>query len=158
LGDAPPGRESNLRSPTEDAVTANRNFKRHVDALAGVFDFASDFADEHALGESVVYAMNLSLEELFTNIVKYGRRDGGEIGIDLAVRDGYLVIEVVEGNAEPFDITSATEPDVHRGLEQREEGGLGIHLIRSIMDYIKYEYENRNARITLKKRLEESSV
>lgn len=139
-------------------MTASRAFRRDLDALAGVFDFASDFAEAHALGESAVYAMNLSLEELFTNIVKYGQKGGADVGIDLGIRDGYLVIEVTDGGAEPFDFTTAAAADVDRSLEEREEGGLGIHLIRSIMDYIKYEYEDHHARITLRKRLEVSDV
>jgi len=139
-------------------VTTNRTFRREIDALAGVFDFASDFADRNGLSEAVVFAMNLAIEELFTNIVKYGQRDGSDIGLELDVRDGCVVIEVIDRDADPFDPTAAREVDVDKGLDERQEGGLGIHLIRSIMDYIKYEYEDRCARITLKKRLEENHV
>ncbi len=135
-------------------MSSNGHFKREIDALPRIFEFTGAFAGQRALDDSIVFAMNLAVEELFTNIVKYGAGHDKEVGIELDVRDGYLVIEVVDEDAEPFDITAAEKVDVNKRLDEREAGGLGIHLIRSMMDYIKYEYSDRTARITLKKRLE----
>jgi anti-sigma regulatory factor (Ser/Thr protein kinase) len=123
-----------------------------------VFDFTGDFAKRQSLDESAVYAMNLAVEELFTNIVKYGIPNDLDVGIELDVRDHHLVIEVTDDDAEPFDLTSTGEVDVTKPLQERKAGGLGIHLIRSIMDYVRYEYSDRRARITLKKRLEGRNV
>jgi serine/threonine-protein kinase RsbW len=135
-------------------VSSNGHFKRDVDALPRVFEFTGAFAAQSALDESVVFAMNLAVEELFTNIIKYGASNDRDVGIELDVHDGFLVIEVIDEDTEPFDITAAEKVDVNKRLDEREAGGLGIHLIRSMMDYIKYEYSDRTARITLKKRLE----
>jgi serine/threonine-protein kinase RsbW len=119
-----------------------------------VFDFTDEFAGQNKLAASVVFSMNLAVEELFTNIVKYGARNDKDIGIDLSVCEGHLVIEVTDDDAEPFDITASREVDVTRSLGDRKEGGLGIHIIRSIMDYVKYEYSDRCTRVVLKKRLD----
>lgn len=133
-------------------------FKREIEALPRVFEFTGEFARRNGLGQSIVFAMNLAVEELFTNIVKYGKKDGKDVTVDLGLAGSYLVIEITELDAEPFDITDTEEVDVSGGVDEREEGGLGIHLIRRIMDYVKYEYEDGKARITLKKRLEGPNV
>lgn len=157
---APGGGEPGWQPSSPQARYVRADFKRDVDALASVFEFTDKFAGRNQLADSVVFSMNLAVEELFTNIVKYGARNDKDIGIDLAVHEGHLVIEVTDDDAEPFDITAAGEVDVTRSLAERKEGGLGIHLIRSIMDYVKYEYSDRRARVVLKKRLdpEESNV
>lgn len=139
-------------------MSARAQFSRDVGRLTDVFEFTSDFAERESLSEGHVYAMNLAVEELFTNIVKYGNPDGGDVDIALGIDDGNLVIEIVDDDAEPFDPTATQPVDVDKALEARREGGLGIHLIRSIMDYVKYEYQDRCSRIVLKKRLEDPHV
>jgi serine/threonine-protein kinase RsbW len=152
------GRASQSLTTTGANVGTSSAFKREIEALSKVFEFTGDFARRNGLGQSIVFAMNLAVEELFTNIVKYGKKDGEDVTVDLGVEGSYLVIEITESDAEPFDITNTEEVDVSGGVDQREEGGLGIHLIRRIMDYVKYEYEDGKARITLKKRLEGANV
>jgi len=139
-------------------VSTSSAFKREIEALSRVFEFTGDFASRAGLDQSIVFAMNLAVEELFTNIIKYGKKNGGDISVELGIEGPYLVIEITELDAEPFDITDTEEVDVSGTVEEREEGGLGIHLIRRIMDYIRYEYEDGRARITLKKRLEGANV
>jgi anti-sigma regulatory factor (Ser/Thr protein kinase) len=102
--------------------------------------------------------MDLAVEELFTNIVRHGRPGGGDVSIRVDVSGNELVIEIVDDDARPFDITAAPQVDVSRPLEERREGGLGIHLIRRVMDYVNYEYSDGCARIVLKKRLEDGDV
>jgi anti-sigma regulatory factor (Ser/Thr protein kinase) len=96
--------------------------------------------------------MNLAVEELFTNMVKYG---GGEdaVSVALAVRGDDLVIELIHPGAAPFDPT-ATEPvDPTRPLDERVPGGVGLHLVRSMMDRVAYQHRNGEARVTLTKHL-----
>ena len=133
-------------------------FNRDVSALDRVFAFTGEFAERQQLGESSVYAMNLAVEELFTNIVRHGRPSENEVSIRVDVEAGDLVIEIVDDDAGPFDLTAAPRVDVDKPLEERREGGLGIHLIRRIMDYVNYEYSNGCARIVLKKHLEDGDV
>lgn len=123
-----------------------------------MFEFTGDFAADHGLGESMVYAMNLAVEELFTNIVRHGRPSERDVSIRVDIEGSDLVIEIIDDDASPFDPTAAPAVDVNRPLEDRREGGLGIHLIRRIMDYVNYEYSKGCARIVLKKHLEDGDV
>jgi anti-sigma regulatory factor (Ser/Thr protein kinase) len=129
-----------------------RSFKRDLSSLEPLFDFTGDFAAAHQLEEPVVFAMNLAVEELFTNMVKYGGGDDA-VSVGLDVRDGDLVIELVHPGADAFDPTSTKVADVTRPLEERRPGGMGLLLVRSMMDSITYEHRNGDACVTLTKHL-----
>ena len=95
--------------------------------------------------------LNISLDELITNIVSYGYGDSEEheIHVTLTVRNGSLVT-VLEDDSTAFDpFTSAPEPDLDASVEERRIGGLGVYFVKTLMDEAIYErLDNRN-RITL---------
>ena len=104
---------------------------------------------EHAsLTEYGAYLLDLTLEELVSNIIKYGYDDDGthEIRIRMEFGGGGAVVSL-EDDGRPFDPTrdgvgSAAE---ELPLERRTVGGLGIHLIRSMAESVEYRRErNRN--------------
>ena len=95
--------------------------------------------------------LNLSLDELITNIVSYGYQDTDkhEIHVTLTERDGSLVV-VVEDDGIAFDPFAATpEPDLEAELEERQIGGLGVYFVKSLMDEVAYERAESSNRITL---------
>ncbi len=135
-----------------------RSFERNIDALHDVFDFTSKFADSNNVDETAAFAMNLAIEELFTNIVKYSSGGGNRISILLNICDKTLIIKLTDFDVEPFDITRADRVDVMKSLEERSVGGIGLHLVRNVVDKITYEYKDRVACITLIKHLEGTNV
>jgi anti-sigma regulatory factor (Ser/Thr protein kinase) len=133
-----------------------QSFKRDLSSLDPLFEFVGDFAKAHQLDESVVFALNLAVEELFTNMVKYG--DGDDtVTVALAVRGDDLVIELVHRGAVHFDPTSSAPVDPSRPIEERVPGGVGLHLVRSMMDRFAYEHRNGEARVTLIKHLRQGA-
>jgi len=135
-----------------------RSFKREMVALDDVFEFTSEFAGAHDLGERMSFVMNLAVEELFTNIVKCHRGGGAEVSVQLEISGDNLVVKIIEYEAEHFDVTRAIPVDVDKPLAERRVGGLGLHLVRSLVDEIAYDYKDRTASITLVKRLEGPDV
>jgi anti-sigma regulatory factor (Ser/Thr protein kinase) len=129
-----------------------RSFKRDLSSLEPLFEFTGDFAKAHRLDEPVVFAMNLAIEELFTNMVKYGGGDD-TVFIALDVLSDDLVIELFHSGAREFDPSDAKPVDRNQPLENREPGGLGLQLVRSVMDHVAFEHKNGGARVTLSKRL-----
>ncbi len=105
---------------------------------------------------SLIYRVNLVLEELGLNIINHGHDDGlHEIEIVLNSEAEALTIEIID-DGKPFDpLNDAPAPDVAGSLEDRPVGGLGIHLVRTMMDEMQYTREaGRNHLILVKRRNE----
>jgi len=124
------------------------------DALSAAAEDTTRFLEENSASSDTVFAANLAIEELVTNIVKYGYDDTGahEILIVLSVRDNKLSIEISDDGHEfnPFD---QPEPDTTLPAEERPIGGLGIHFVRNLLDgYAYHRTEGRNI-VTLSKNL-----
>ena len=134
-----------------------RYFPRDISALASITAFAEGFLEGNGLAAAYSFPVNFVIEELFTNMVKYSG-GGKEIGVRLEMAGNAIIMRVTEFDVEPFDPTAAPDADTTLPLEQRTPGGLGLHLIRRMVDSIEYEYVNRESRITVTKRLENAHV
>ena len=124
------------------------------DALTTAAEETTQFLEENSAPADAVFATNLAIEELVTNIVKYGYDDTDthEILIELAISDGLLRITISDDGHEfnPFD---QPEPDTSLPAEDRPIGGLGIHFVRNLLDDCAYcRNEGRNT-VTLTKKL-----
>jgi anti-sigma regulatory factor (Ser/Thr protein kinase) len=139
----------------EARVTAHRRFGRSFDSLQPIFAFTKEFYDQHGADPALRSAIDLTVEELFTNMVKYSPSGGAEIRIDLADIAGGVEGALTDYDVERFDVTRASGADVGLPIEQRKPGGLGLHLIRRLVDSMEYAYseETRQARITFRKTL-----
>lgn len=128
--------------------------RNHIDELPRAQDEASRFLEAHGAGGEVVFAASLAIEELFTNIVKYGYDDSGEHEVELTldVCDGTARIELADDGHEfnPFD---QPEPDTSLPAEEREIGGLGIHFVRNMLDSCHYERRDGRNIVTVTKNL-----
>jgi phosphoserine phosphatase RsbU/P len=115
------------------------------------------FGQRHGLGPKVVHDLNLALDEILTNIISYGYTDSEEhqIRVRLSARPGEVKVEV-EDDGQSFNPLAAREPDTTEALEERSIGGLGIHLVRQLMDGLDYKREADRNILTVRKRTEES--
>lgn len=104
------------------------------------------FRDEHAVAVAAPRQVQLALDELLSNIVKYAyaNRDVGVIDLTYTVVGGECQVSIMDDGA-PYDPLSAPAADTTSPLDQRQPGGLGIHLVRELMDRIEYaRREGRN--------------
>jgi serine/threonine-protein kinase RsbW len=131
---------------------ARREFPRSLAAVSDVLDWAERFFEAADVPTDHRFGVQLGLEELFTNLVKYGA-GAHPIEIELVRRHALLLASLTDVDVEPFDPTAAPDADVTLPLEERRPGGLGLHLIRRVVDRVDYTYENRRSRTTLVKRL-----
>ncbi len=97
------------------------------------------FGELHEVPSQPLHDVNLALDELVTNAVRYGFADasGRELAVHLETYDGDLLASVTDDGRE-FNPLEQTPPDLDAGLNARPLGGLGIHLARSLMDHINY--------------------
>lgn len=112
------------------------------------------FGEEHHLPDKVLYAVNLALDEIVTNIISYGYDDQADhqILLRLSLQGKELTAEV-EDDGKPFNPLEAPEPDLGQPLEERKVGGLGIHLIRNMMDGMDYRRQSGKNLLVMKKKV-----
>ena len=98
-----------------------------------------EFCAAQGVSPAIAYAVNLSVDELLTNTISYGYEDGAAHRIDIAVRmdESVIVVEIAD-DAAPFDPFEAERPDTGATIEDRPIGGLGVHLVREMMDGHRY--------------------
>lgn len=131
-----------------------KKFKKEISSLDEIFDFIGEFVTANEIDDSITLKLNLAVEELFTNMVKYNVESMNDISISLNKHDNKLILVLTDFDVEPFDITQTEDIDTTQSLEARRIGGLGILLLKRMVDGINYEYENRQSKITLIKELE----
>ena len=87
-----------------------------------------------------IFEMNLALDELFTNIISYGFQNCQEhiIKINITTEGDQLQMRI-EDDGVPFNPLESETPDFQCGIEECKIGGLGIHLIKKLMDDIQYQ-------------------
>lgn len=127
--------------------------------LARMPELVDRFAAEHRLSPNVVFGMNVALDEMLSNIIKYGYADDAihEIRVRLSV-DGPMVVTEIEDDGRPFDPCAAPEADVDAPAEARKVGGLGIHIVRKLMAQMDYARIAGRNRLVMKMLLEQGSA
>lgn len=142
---------SDTLSRTLSAVLTNQ-----LSEVKRLGEMAERFAESHGLSEDERYAINLVLDEIVINVIKYGFDDTREhqIHVTLSVDAGTLTI-VVDDDARAFNPLDQPPPDLDLPIEERPIGGLGIFLVRATMDDVQYERSGDRNVLTLKKKLAE---
>jgi serine/threonine-protein kinase RsbW len=128
--------------------------RNRLSELGRLSDFLSHFWTENHLPGDLAMDAGLALEEVFANVVHYAYRDSAEheILIHIAVEDGAVVL-TVEDDGLPFNPAEAPPVDTSLPLDQRPVGGLGIHLVRSLMSEVKYARLNGRNRLEMRKQI-----
>lgn len=126
-----------------------RTLPRTIEALEDLFDLVRQFFVQEGIDPSNKWIVELALEELFTNTVKHNPRGGGDILVRLNRKDDRLILDLSDFDSEFFDVTKAKLPDIQAPLEERQPGGLGLYLVKQLVDDLKYEYQGRTSKITV---------
>jgi len=131
-----------------------QSFRREIDCLDEVFEFLGAFISGNHLDGRIEFAINFVVEELFTNMVKYNTGSSADIEIRIDRNGSGIKIELIDKDVDPFDPEGLEDVDTSRGADERVPGGLGIHLVKSMVDQITYAYSNRVMTVTVLKALE----
>ena len=116
-----------------------RSFERGTAALAAIFVFVDEVLARESLDAALRQGVDFVVEELFTNIVKYGR-GRSPVRIEIGVIGRGVEVTVTEFDADFFDVTRPPAVDVTLAASSRVPGGLGLHLIPRFVDAIDYSY------------------
>jgi anti-sigma regulatory factor (Ser/Thr protein kinase) len=130
-----------------------RRFPRRIAALPAIFEFVAEFGTSQGISEDQRYDVDLIIEELFTDFVKYNAGGVHDISIGLDRGDGHLTITLEDYDVEPFDVSMANQDET--GAATLRAGGRGLRLVRRVADDLRYNYHDRNSTITVTKRLDD---
>jgi sigma-B regulation protein RsbU (phosphoserine phosphatase) len=140
-----------------DAATAQRldiRIPNEHKAIAEATDRFRAFAEEYGVPTTDVMRVNLVFDEILSNIISYAYQDESEheiaIGVDLT--PGKLMVSI-EDDGIPFNPFAREEPDTSLSVEDREIGGLGIHLVKNVMDEATYHRRQNANLLVLSKNL-----
>ena len=127
-----------------------RDFKRHLNSLAPLYEFSESIMTARQLPDGVRFPVHLAMEELFVNMVHYNPTVTTDIEVTVTVDDAVTVSLVDNGGAE-FDVTLKRDVDTESPLEERKPGGLGVHLVQNLVDTLEYEYHNGRGEVIFTK-------
>ena len=142
-------------NPSPD-TGANRLLTLHndIEEIPRLQAFMQSIAEEAGLGHALAMSLNLALEEAVSNVMLYAYPPDtdGQVYVKATLGNDRLVFQVSDKGI-PFDPTVAADPDLEVGVEDRPIGGLGIYLVKHIMDEVSYRRENgMNILLMTKKR------
>ena len=129
------------------------HLKNDLAEIERVGEAVEALCHEPGMNAEALYAIKLALDEILTNIISYGYDDSAEheIAVQLTLDDRELFMEITD-DARPFNPAEAPTPNVAAPLQDKPLGGLGIHLVRTLMDRLEYRREHeRNILIMTKK-------
>ena len=128
------------------------SIRANVDGVARVNETFRDFAEARAVPDEVRRSISAALDELLTNTICYGPTGETEVAVAAELHADRLIVTVSDAG-QPFDPFSQRPPDTTLSVNDRPIGGLGIHLVRHLMDDVSYERRSGRNVVVLTKRI-----
>lgn len=112
------------------------------------------FANKNQMANDVRRNTQIALDEIISNTIEYGyeKYSGDKIKVNFLIDQTNLVIEIID-NAKTYNILERNDPDISKSIEEKPIGGLGVHLVKSLMTEVKYDCINGKNHLTLIKQL-----
>jgi anti-sigma regulatory factor (Ser/Thr protein kinase) len=136
-------------------AASSRHLPGSEDGLRAARACLDEFSAAQGLSAGQVWPFQVALDEVLSNIVRHGGRGAaGPPRIELRLRlAGDSLEMVVVDDASPFNPLEMPPPPLDRPLEGREPGGLGIALVRRLMDVVEYERTGEKNRLLMRRRM-----
>jgi serine/threonine-protein kinase RsbW len=140
---------------SRQTTVALKNDLAELERLNNVIE---EFGKRHGLPTNVLFDLHLALDEILTNVVSYGYDDRHEheiiVHLTLGAGGDSQRLEVkVEDDGRPFNPLETAPPDVQTSVEDRPIGGLGIYLVRRVMDDLEYRRQRGKNVLVMRKKV-----
>ncbi len=133
-----------------DFTLETRSFNADVKELDNLFDYSSSLLRIMNFSNKDIIMINTALEEVFVNVAKYAYNGSGVVEITLS-RTRDKITFVFKDSGKKFNPLEKEDPNITASSEEREIGGLGIFMVKQIMDEVSYDYVNNQNVLTLVK-------
>ncbi len=132
-------------------ATFHQVIESDFEALKKLMDAATEFLENHGVDAQAVFKINLTLEEIVTNIIKFGHDNAAEHTIDIAVNVGPDVVEaVIVDEGHEFNPVLHQMQTPSTVVSERTTGGLGIFLIKKLLSSMIYRREGQRNIVEVK--------
>ncbi|QTA88447.1 ATP-binding protein [Desulfonema magnum] len=125
-----------------------------LDNLSEFIESVKSCAKKQGFSQKRISEIELSLEEVLVNIFDYAykKNETGDVKVSYGPDDDNHFVIQIEDAGMPFDMLSLDKPDLTADVSEREIGGIGVFLVRELMDDVQYRRENAKNILTLKVR------
>ena len=136
----------------EPKSRANIILENKISEIERIATVVSEFGQSNDLSDEVIYDIRLVLEEIVSNIIKYGYKDNDDHQIDIQINleSSVLTLEIKD-DGNPFDPLEVKNDEVEKPWDERETGGMGIYIVKNLMDKAEYHRVENNNILLLKK-------
>jgi serine/threonine-protein kinase RsbW len=133
---------------------SNKTFPANFDQLDSIREFVGDAAKKAGMNAKEIYAVQLAVDEAASNVIEhaYEGLPAGNVDLNCTIQTDELIISVSDHGAK-FNPLLAPAPNIDATLEERSVGGLGVFLIRKIMDDVRYDETASGNVLTMVKKI-----
>ncbi len=128
-------------------------FPARFEFLDEIREFVADVAREGGFTEKEIYSLQLAADEAATNIIEHAYEDILDAEFDVSCdMQGRALVIIMHDTGISFDISKVKQPNLKADLSERQIGGLGVYLMRKLMDEVHYETNSTGNILTMIKR------
>ncbi len=129
--------------------TWEKTFCAKIEEVPAMVSYVADVADSAGMHPKRVMHLQLAVEEAVVNVCNYAYQiPPGELQISISHEDRHFVVRIMDEGV-PFDPLTLEAPDLKAKVEERSIGGLGVYLMRQVMDEVHYFREGKKNILTL---------
>jgi len=123
-----------------------QTFEANLDQVPAVTSFVDEVLEKHDVPMKPQMQIDIAIDEIFSNIVKYGYENrGGKVDVTISIDLPNQVSLSFKDYAKPFNpLEESRSADTNASAEDRAIGGLGLLIVKNTMHEVKYEYKNAN--------------
>jgi len=140
-------------------VSKNILINNNLSEIERLSKAVAEFGKKNNLSSEVIYDVRLTVEEIVSNIINYGFVDHDEhqISIEMNLQGETLTIKIKD-DGKPFNPLEVKNANLEKPFDEREIGGMGIYIVRKLMDKILYKREEGNNVLQLTKYLADHAI
>jgi len=114
------------------------------DNLKGIRDFVNSVLRNYSLSEVEINQMVLAVDEVCANLIIHSHKCNATDSIELSIRNNKegIIFEIIDRDAIYFDIDAYKIPDLKKKIQDGDKGGVGLLLVKSLMDKVEVEYKD----------------
>lgn len=134
-------------------TTRTCQLRRRISVVPEMHGLLRAYYEQHSVDDATAFALDLAAEEVFTNMVRHNESPHDTLSMTIEVTPESVHLQWIDHDVAPFDPKNRPPVDVARPIEERQPGGLGLHLTQSLVDRLDYTYEDGSLRVDVVKKL-----